>query len=65
MTTTCTGHRDDERLFRRHVLLHRPALRQRSLTDFISFIIMQDNGLTDALTGDHHFEQAGLNILMK
>jgi predicted nucleic acid-binding protein len=36
-----------------------------SLTDCISFTIMQDHGLRDALTGDHHFEQAGFNVLMK
>jgi len=36
-----------------------------SLTDCISFVIMQDHGLHDALTGDHHFEQAGFNVLMK
>ncbi len=36
-----------------------------SLTDCISFVIMQDHGLRDALTGDHHFEQAGFNVLMK
>jgi hypothetical protein len=36
-----------------------------SLTDCISFTIMQDYGLHDALTGDHHFEQAGFNLLMK
>ncbi len=36
-----------------------------SLTDCISFIVMQDHGLRDALTGDHHFEQAGFNVLMK
>jgi predicted nucleic acid-binding protein len=34
-----------------------------SLTDCTSFIVMQDRGLTDALTGDHHFTQAGFNIL--
>lgn len=36
-----------------------------SLTDCISFIVMQQRGLTDALTSDHHFEQAGFNILLK
>jgi predicted nucleic acid-binding protein len=36
-----------------------------SLTDCISFTIMEDHGLRDALTGDHHFEQAGFNVLMK
>ena len=30
-----------------------------SLTDCISFVIMREKGLTDALTSDHHFEQAG------
>lgn len=36
-----------------------------SLTDCISFVIMHDHNLRDALTGDHHFEQAGFNVLMK
>ena len=35
------------------------------LTDCISFVIMQREGLTDALTGDHHFEQAGFTALLK
>jgi uncharacterized protein len=36
-----------------------------SLTDCISFVAMKTNGLTDALTGDHHFEQAGFVALLK
>ncbi len=36
-----------------------------SLTDCISFVIMQREGLADALTGDHHFEQAGFTALLK
>lgn len=36
-----------------------------SLTDCISFVIMRERGLTDALTGDHHFEQAGFKALLK
>jgi predicted nucleic acid-binding protein len=36
-----------------------------SLTDCISFVVMADRGLTDALTGDHHFEQAGFRALLR
>ena len=36
-----------------------------SLTDCISFTAMKDEGLTKALTGDHHFIQAGFNALLR
>lgn len=36
-----------------------------SLTDCISFVVMDDQELTDALTADHHFEQAGYSVLMR
>jgi predicted nucleic acid-binding protein len=32
---------------------------------FYSFTVMSDEGLTDALTGDHHFEQAGFAALLR
>ena len=36
-----------------------------SLTDCISFVVMQREGITEALTGDRHFEQAGFVALLK
>jgi hypothetical protein len=38
--------------------------KEWSLTDCISFVAMEEFGLTDALTEDHHFEQAGFRILL-
>lgn len=35
-----------------------------SLTDCISFVVMQEHGLTEALTTDHHFSQAGFHALL-
>ena len=39
--------------------------KQWSLTDCISFVVMAAQGLTEALTADHHFEQAGFVALLK
>lgn len=36
-----------------------------SLTDCLSFVIMQERDLKDALTADQHFEQAGYRRLMR
>ena len=36
-----------------------------SLTDCISFVVMKDRGPTQALTADHHFEQAGFKALLR
>ena len=35
-----------------------------SLTDCISFSVMQARGIREALSGDHHFEQAGFVPLL-
>ncbi len=36
-----------------------------SLTDCISFSVMQREGLSRAFMADHHFEQAGFTALLK
>mgnify|MGYP005866451497 CR=1 FL=1 len=36
-----------------------------SMTDCISFAAMKERQITDVLTTDHHFMQAGFNVLMK
>jgi predicted nucleic acid-binding protein len=38
--------------------------KEWSLTDCISFVVMAREGIAEALTGDHHFEQAGFSILI-
>ncbi len=56
----------DEALFDEGTTLYRDRPdKDWSLTDCISFLVMDREGITDALTGDHHFEQAGFNILFK
>jgi uncharacterized protein len=56
----------DEMLFREGIDLNdaRPD-KEWSLTDCISFVVMQKEGVSDALTGDRHFEQAGFHALLK
>jgi hypothetical protein len=35
-----------------------------SLTDCLSFVVMERRHLTEALTTDGHFEQAGVRVVM-
>ncbi len=35
-----------------------------SLTDCLSFVVMERRQLTEALTTDRHFEQAGMKVMM-
>jgi uncharacterized protein len=39
--------------------------KEWSLTDCLSFVVAARTGITEALTGDHHFEQAGYVALLK
>jgi predicted nucleic acid-binding protein len=66
------GHEDFEvvpaspELFQRGVELFRARPdKEWSLTDCISFIVMDEKELSEALTGDRHFEQAGFKPLLK
>jgi uncharacterized protein len=53
-------------LFRIGVALHRQRPDQSwSLTDCISFAVMQQRRINQALTHDHHFEQAGFAALLR
>ena len=45
-------------------LYHSRPDKAWSLTDCISFAVMAERGLTEALTGDRHFEQAGFTTLL-
>jgi uncharacterized protein len=38
--------------------------KEWSLTDCISFVVMRDREISQALTGDRHFEQAGFKTLL-
>jgi predicted nucleic acid-binding protein len=58
------GHDDD--LYEAGIELYRArADKDWSLTDCISFVVMEERGIADALTGDRHFEQAGFQAMLK
>jgi predicted nucleic acid-binding protein len=35
------------------------------LIDCVSFVVMEERGMMDALTADEHFEQAGFRALLR
>ena len=39
--------------------------KEWGLTDCVSFVVMRERGITDALTADDHFRQAGFRALMQ
>ncbi len=54
-----------EALDRALELYHQHADKEWTLTDCVSFVAMRERGVTEALTADHHFEQAGFVALLK
>ncbi|MCY3023326.1 MAG: PIN domain-containing protein [Planctomycetota bacterium] len=55
----------DERLHRAGlVLLRRQLDKTYSLCDAVSFVLMKERGVSEALTTDRHFEQAGFKRLL-
>lgn len=53
-------------LFRRGFELYRERQDKAwGITDCISFVVMRDRGLREALSTDSDFEQAGFNALLK
>ena len=46
-------------------LYHRRPGKHWSMTDCISFVVMRERGITEALTTDHHFVQVGFKTLLK
>ena len=46
-------------------LLEKRIDKKWSLVDSSSFVVREEFGITDALTTDHHFEQAGFVRLLK
>lgn len=54
-----------ELLRRGERLYHERPDKEWQLTDCISFVVMGDEGMTEALTGDRHFEQAGFSAMLK
>lgn len=56
----------DENLHRQAVkLLQDREDKTYSLCDAVSFVLMRERGITDALTTDKHFEQEGFVRLLK
>lgn len=57
-------HIDEQLDSRAWELLENRLDKTWSLVDCASFVVMEQWGLTDALTTDHHFEQAGFVRLL-
>lgn len=52
-------------LYQRALDIYRDRLdKEWGLIDCMSFVVMTDEGLTEALTADKHFQQAGFHTLL-
>lgn len=56
---------DDELFDKSFALFRSRDDKEWSLTDCLSFVVMETRGITDALTPDEHFHQAGFNAMMR
>lgn len=62
----CEFVRSTPELWRAGVNLHKDRLDKFwSLTDCISFSLMRERSITEALSHDQHFEQAGFRALLR
>lgn len=53
------------RIYKKALALYRERPdKEWGLTDCCSFVVMREKGLTDALTADEHFKQAGFRALL-
>ena len=54
-----------EELYRQSLALYRQHQdKEWGLTDCVSFVVMRERSITDALTTDDHFRQAGFRALL-
>jgi predicted nucleic acid-binding protein len=53
-------------LYERGLALYRRRPdKEWGLTDCMSFVVMDDHGITESLTADRHFTQAGFRALLR
>lgn len=53
-------------LYRKAFALYRMRIDKAwGMTDCISFVVMQERSISEALSGDEHFEQAGFTALLR
>jgi predicted nucleic acid-binding protein len=64
-SANCRLVRVEDKLFERAIALY-DQMRDKTwgLVDCASIAVMQDHGISDALTSDRHFQQAGFHCLL-